>query len=85
MSGRARARGSPTVRSFLPSFPGAPTEEGCIKSFSFYMPHVEGTHLFVALQFPIPFFGVFFVENLIECVGLFEFHFNFCFSLHSKN
>ena len=65
MSERARARGSPTVRSFLPSFPGAPTEEGCVKKLSVFMPYAR---IIVALQIPIPFVGILFVESLIECV-----------------
>ena len=60
---------------------GAPTEEGCVKSFSFSMPYARIT---VALQIPIPFVGFLFVESLFECVTLRNFHFSFTISF-SKN
>ena len=48
---------------------------------TWHMPEVQNPHLFIALQLLIPFIGTLFFTSLIEFLTLFDFQFEFNFSL----
>ena len=46
------------------------------------MPHIENSHLFVALEVPISFVGTLFCDTLIEVMEFFTLHINMNLSIH---